>query len=323
MYKPTAIHTRRAAASHEYVLILAAITLALLGAITLVGRRIARVWHADLRSADQGRPVDHALAFPTKALEDMKPCEQPPVGRLPEHARADDYFKYYEPLIGEGDERLDDLTRSIPSYADLPPAIVLPDNLDEAGDAAQRRTRTSGEGRQEHGGTLVRDEGGDIHVVNPGAGGKDGFSRNLTPPAGTTTVGTFHTHPDDSPFSHQDVASTLSDDLIVKVLQNTREQWALVRTSDTPRVSPDGLTLEDAVKLALANAERGYDNPDVVGDYDPARARAATEAALARVAADFKLGLYRGDNGFPLARVGTPAPPAAAQKPSGVPEIPD
>ncbi len=320
--------TRRsdsAASTTEYLVIIAAVSLALIGSVTLFGRRVARFWEADLATTDQGSPVDSTVSFPTTPLDRMKAGDTPPLGTLPETATPDDHLRYYDSLLDCAAGRIADLSRDDLSYDELPPAIDLTGNLDEATAAALRRTRASGAGRQEHGATIVKDPQGNLHVVNPGAGVTNGFTRNPAVPeeqAGGRVVGTFHTHPDGSPFSEADTASTVTGKLPFKLLQNTDEQWLLVRTSDTPDQSPtSGLSLDDAVKHALGEAGRSFDDPDAAG-FVSARNRQATEDALARVAQEFRLGLYRGQPGFSLGRVPVPDAPARASS-SSVPNIPD
>lgn len=342
----------RGVSQAEYLIILAVVSIAVLGAVTLFGRRIARLFSAATNSIDQGKPISASTQFPTTGDVTLV-GGRPPTGNFAGPYAANDNTQYYESLLGDtrqgstffrntGTAAAPVYTYTPPNFAQMPPAIALPANFGEQLDAAFGRSRPSGalppggfpldtnsagvnvgvggpgavfsSQLLEHGATLALDGQGNLILVNAGPGtGTSGFSPNTAVPAGTTYVGTVHTHPwehdEHTAFSGPD-ADTMQGfkETFSMVVTTNGDTWMFARAADS---YPGGATklqvtttynnAYTAAANAIAAAEAGLPPaaqtpPEIVNQR-------ATEAAIRSVAQTYQLGLYHGHSGEPLQRV--------------------
>lgn len=88
---------------------------------------------------------------------------------------------------------------------------------------------------KEHAATLVKGQEGELKLVNPVEGTENSITLNLDIAEGEEFVGTFHTHPHETAFSGQDIASALEDQEKISLVRSGDETYALVRTDKTPQ----------------------------------------------------------------------------------------
>jgi len=326
----------RGASKTEYVVILATVSIAVLGAVTLFGRYLSRMYAAGVRSLKNGVPSAARTAFPTG---NVPVGFSPPTGNLPAPYAGNDYTQYYQSLLGAEPVRASSFISGgafvAPAIGNLPPSLMLPTNLNEQMDEAFSHSRpqvplppggfpldtdADGDGvpdfssqLREHGATFAIDGSGNLVLVNGGPGSTNGFSGNDATPGGTTGAGRFHTHPwehdEGTPHSDVDLMNIFSRGDAYNMVQTTNgEQWLLVRTStsfNAPGTNRAAIqttyNTAYAARMAALNA-----NPATAGLPFHERHQLATEAAVLSVAQTYNLGLYRGRSGSPLTRVNPP-----------------
>ncbi|MBI3271645.1 MAG: hypothetical protein HYZ53_21825 [Planctomycetes bacterium] len=320
---------RAGVATTEYIVVLAVVSIALLGAVTLLGRRIARHYARAERTLSTGGAPEESPLFPTGvSLVDGRP----PTGQISGPNAPDDNTQDYESILG-GAKPAADLARRAPIvFFALPDKIKFPTNVNEQTSAASRHTRpddTVPVRRQlEHGATLMLDKDGNLILANGGQGrfptdaefrrGLRGtFHRNPAPLDDTTqVVGGFHTHPaaDDHAgthartFSPQDVAAMFQRKDDITMLQTpSGEQWVLLRTDQSWGKDATAESVQRVVSDARA-AERRSILDDAAARGVPAPpehllAERVSEAGVRAAAREFHLGLYRGRNGQLLDRI--------------------
>lgn len=335
--RPSALHPhngRRGVSQAEYLIILAVVSIAILGGVTLFGRRISRLFHAGVSSLDQGKAIDASTQFPTG---NVAVGFSPPTGNLPGPYAANDYTQTYQSLLGSTSPASTFVSGGAfvaPALNNLPPSLALPAGLNEQLDAAFRGSRppgalppggfpldvdTDGDGipdfnstLREHGGSLAIDGSGNIVLTNAGPGSTAGFSGNDVMPPGNTFLGRFHTHPwehdEGTSFSDVDLMNIFSRGDGLSVLQTSGgDQWAVVRTATSFPAGTTRAAIQAtynagyAARLAAINA-----NPATAGLPSHEKHQLATEAAILSVAQTYNLGLYRGGSGSPLARLNPP-----------------
>lgn len=86
---------------------------------------------------------------------------------------------------------------------------------------------------KEQAATLVRGQEGELKLVNPVEGTENSVIPNLDIAEGEEFVGTFHTHPHETAFSAQDIASAIEDQEKISLVRSGDETYALVRTDKT------------------------------------------------------------------------------------------
>ncbi len=324
----------RGASTAEWVIILAAVSIAVIGIVTLFGRRIAKLFTAATRSIDDGAPKSASLQFPTG---NVPAGFAPPTGNLPGSAPANEAMPAYQSLLGPGVTNAASLiggtppVYQAPTLANLPQQLIFPTNVTEAFSAAFRESRpigplppggfpidtdTDGDGipdfssqLREHGATLVIDGTGNLILANAGPGSTAGFQPNGTVPAGTTQVGVFHTHPwehdEGTIYSAADIVGMFGDGNGFEVVQTTDgHQWALVQTTTSwpPGTTAAGIRATYNTAYATRMAAIMAD-PALAALPAHERHALATEAAVRQTATTYNLGLYHGTAGFPLTRV--------------------
>ncbi len=148
--------------------------------------------------------------------------------------------------------------------ADAPATVTLPKNVNDAAKAAYTNSFPGGKSL-EHGGTLVKDAGGNISVVGEGPGTSGTFQPSRAVAAGQQIIGTFHTHPYDASeggytgvsFSGADInyASYYKEPIYVDA---GTKQFMIMPTSATPALANGVLTSEwDQKYSALLSAGNG------------------------------------------------------------------
>jgi len=86
---------------------------------------------------------------------------------------------------------------------------------------------------KEHAATLVKGQEGELKLVNPVEGTENSVIPNLDIAEGEEFLGTFHTHPNETAFSDQDIASALENQEKISLVRSGDETYALVRTDKT------------------------------------------------------------------------------------------
>ncbi|NUQ74134.1 MAG: PAAR domain-containing protein [Polyangiaceae bacterium] len=95
---------------------------------------------------------------------------------------------------------------------------------------------------QEFGGTLVKDQAGNVSMINTGGGNSGSFSPDLNVPAGYEVLGAFHTHPYDATegghtnvsLSGGDAGYMINNGHPLIIAQSGEGQYAYFKTDKTP-----------------------------------------------------------------------------------------
>src|SRR5581483_8286131 len=126
--------------------------------------------------------------------------------------------------------------------ADAPKTITIPKNINDSMAQLWKDSFPGGKS-QEHGGTIVQDDKGNVSMVNTSNPGDTGsFSANRNVASNQKIIGTFHTHPYDESeggytgvsFSGADIANRINL-REPSYVQSGDKQFALFPTDDTPK----------------------------------------------------------------------------------------
>lgn len=147
---------------------------------------------------------------------------------------------------------------------------------------------------QDHGGTIVSDEAGNVKLVNTRGGKSGSFSPKLSTKGNESVQGIFHTHPYDESeggftgvsLSGGDAGYMINSQHKVIVAQSGQDQFMYMRTSATP---------ESADSAALNNEQNSRISELVGSGKDFA---AATEIAAQETARKYGLAYYKGQGGI-------------------------
>jgi Flp pilus assembly pilin Flp len=280
--RPRFSPARRGASGTEYVIILACISIAVLGAVTLFGRRVSRLFKAATESIDEGTPKSSSFVFPTAA-----PGSPGTTGasRTPNTNPDDEYMQSYQSLLGEARPVVGLLTGALPRSADLPPGIVLPTGVNQDADGAIGESFPGSRNPpfdipdadvRERGATLYVDGNGNLVDIRPRGGASASVPVDRSPQPPGNVVGVFHTHPygqelggaDNVPFSgpidtngngvidagenYGDLGIFLFEGHRTAVVRTRTATWTLVRTAETvvPANSTELFNVYDAARRA-------------------------------------------------------------------------
>lgn len=175
---------------------------------------------------------------------------------------------------------------------DAPKTIQLPDQVNKDFQKLYGDSFPSGKS-QEHGGTLVKDDKGNISVVNQGTTGQSGaFAPNRTVPSGQTIIGTVHTHPyDATEGGHKGVSFSDADMYYASYHKEATyvdggdRQFMIMPTEESG--SPSAQDYKDAWKAAFQKYRKDQGKPFPE----------ATRLATNEVAKKYKMAYYEGKNG--------------------------
>jgi hypothetical protein len=180
---------------------------------------------------------------------------------------------------------------SLPSNCtEAPSEIRLPKDVNDSMQKAYKNSFPGGKS-QENGGTLVKDDKGNIKVVNEGVGTTGTFSPNRTTGSGQTVIGTYHTHPYDASegghtgvsFSGADIAYANHYKEPIYVDAGTK-QFMIMPTQETP--AADSATLNTEWNKEYADLlKTGKSVPD------------ASAEATNKIAKKYKMAYYEGKDG--------------------------
>ena len=183
------------------------------------------------------------------------------------------------------------LPDSLPTKCtDAPAEINLPQQVNNSMQISYKNSFPGGKS-QECGGTLVRDDKGNIQVVNEGSGTSGTFSPNRTVDSGQKIIGTYHTHPyDASEGGHKGVSFSGSDIAYASYYKESiyvdagTKQFMIMPTQATP--ATNATTLKNEWNKEYGDLlKAGKSVPD------------ASAEATTKLAKKYDIAYYEGTNG--------------------------
>jgi hypothetical protein len=173
--------------------------------------------------------------------------------------------------------------------ADAPARVALPPQLNTAMQTSYKNSFPGGKS-QERGGTIVKDDHGNIKVVNEQSGTGGTYSANRNVAANETIIGTYHTHPYDKTeggyqgvsFSGADIANSVYYKE-PKYVDAGSKQFMLVPTQQTTGTSSEITRSWNSEYATLLKSGKSIQD--------------ASSGATKAVAKKFNLAYYEGTNG--------------------------